>query len=74
MANSHWRQDQSSFHRAKGKHIITFICTIYLEDEAALGSDGVKQTTGLDGYAIFAAGLENLAHWDRHLDCFSSNM
>lgn len=28
----------------------------------ALGSDGVRQTTGLDGYAFFAAGLENLAH------------
>jgi len=32
------------------------------EDEAALGSDGRLTTSGLDGYALFVAGLENLAH------------
>ena len=31
----------------------------------ALGSDGRLTTAGHDGYALFVAGLENLAHWDK---------
>ena len=30
-----------------------FISPHPFEDETALGSDGVRQTTGLDGYAFF---------------------
>ena len=32
------------------------------EDDMALGSDGRLTTAGHDGYALFVAGLENLAH------------
>ena len=34
------------------------------KDETALGSDGRLTMFGLDGHALFVAGLENLAHWD----------
>ena len=32
------------------------------KDETALGSDGRLTMFGLDGHALFVAGLENLAH------------
>jgi hypothetical protein len=62
----------SWLHRFFGKgvssHIApsSFLCT-FLEDELALGSDGVETTIRSWWKRPFVAGLENLAHWDLFL-------